>query len=379
MRRVSRRLASLAAAALLGGCEGVAAPPELSGSATSEIQSIARPTLRVRVSRAEAGSLDRRSSLSGVVRAFRRAQIAAETAGRVVERRAEPGDRVESGVSLLALDDSRLHLALEEARANLAAREVDLAEAARERERGEGLYARQAISEKRRDEIEFAVRRARSARDLADAAMRRAQRNLADARIAAPFAGSVEAVHVDVGDYVRPGTPVADLIDLSRARLQAGVTGAEATHFAVGDAAIALFEDLGGLGFEGVVRSVGRVADPGTGTYPLEIWLDNGGGKLREGMVASLSLTADVGSGAAAATLVPQSALVRRDGRLAIFVVGEADRGPRVNLREVRIGHSDGDRVEVLAGVDPGETVVIEGQFALRDGSDVFVETGSGS
>ena len=128
-----------------------------------------------------------------------------------------------------------------------------------------------------------------------------------------------------------------------------------------------------------MVRSVGRVADPGTGTYPLEIWLDNADGKLREGMVASVSLTAYAGSEDEGAALVPQSALVRRDGRLAIFVVGEADREPRVKLREVRIGHSDGERVEVLAGVAPGESVVIEGQFALRDGSGVFVEKGSGS
>ena len=380
MRPVLRRWAALGAAVLLGGCDGVAAPSETPGARAPEGSAIAQPTLRVRVERAGAGSLDRRSSLSGVVRSFRRAQIAAEVEGRVVERAVEPGDRVAKGAALLALDDGRLRLALEEARARLAARDVDLAEATRERERVEGLYARQAVSEKRRDEIGFAVRRARSARDLALAVARRAERNLADARVVAPFAGSVEAVRVDVGDYVRSGTPVAELVDLSRARLQAGVTGAEAAHFAVGDEATALFEDLGGLSFRGEIRSVGRVADPGTGTYPIEIWLDNAGGRLREGMVAAVSLAAGAaGEGAPAAALVPQAALVRRGGRLAVFVVDGAGDEPRAGLREIRAGHGDGERVEVLEGVAAGELVVVQGQFALRDGSAVFVEAGGGS
>jgi RND family efflux transporter MFP subunit len=330
-----------------------------------------RPPLRVRVAPVREGHIVRGGEVTGVVRAFRGATVSAETTGRVVERYVEPGDEVESGQALLLLDDTRLRLAAEQAQAKVAARKIDVKEAGLELARGEELVRGRTMSRSKREALGFAVERAKNGLLLAEVALKESERALAHATVRAPFAGSIETVHVDVGDYLAPGTPVTDLVDLSRARLQAGVTASEATELSAGSRATAIFEDLGGSVVSGEIRSIGRVADPASGTYRIEMWLDNPGGDLREGMVGRMRfpLRAE-----ASRPIVPRSALVRREGRIALFVIEDTPDGPRASARSVRVGRNDGEQVEVLEGAARGERVVIEGLFALHDGARVHVE-----
>jgi membrane fusion protein (multidrug efflux system) len=309
-----------------------------------------------------------------VVNAFRRATIAAETIGRVVERQVEPGDVVDAGQALIALDATRLHLAVEQAEATLRTREIDLAEARRELERGDQLLGDDAISESHHDAQRFAVDRAKSAESLARVALRTTQRNLEDATVRAPFAGNVEEVRVDVGDLVSPGTPIATMVDLSRARIHAGVTSTEAAGLEPGTPAPVVLAELGGVAVEAEIHSVGRVADPASGTYTIELWLDSPDGLLREGMVAQVRLPMEAER---RNPVVPRAALIRREGGVAVFVVDQNGGEPRAVVRPVRMGRSNAEKVELLEGVSVGEEVVVDGLFALRDGAPVLVERSS--
>jgi RND family efflux transporter MFP subunit len=288
-----------------------------------------------------------------------------------MERRVEPGDVVDAGQALIELDATRPRLAVEQAEATLRTREIDLAEARRELERGDRLLGDDAISESRHDAQRFAVDRAKSAASLARVALRTAKRNLADATVLAPFAGSVEDVQVDVGDHVSPGRPLATLVDLSRARIHAGVTGTEAAGLEPGTPALVILEELGGTAVEAEIHSIGRIADPASGTYDVELWLDSPDGLLREGMVAQVRLPVEAGQ---RNPVVPRAALVRSETGTAVFVVDRSGVEPRAVARPVRIGRSNADKVEVLEGVSAGEEVVIDGLFALRDGAPVLVE-----
>jgi membrane fusion protein (multidrug efflux system) len=285
----------------------------------------------------------------------------------VIERLVESGDAVTAGAPLLRVDATRLALAVEEARANVSARKVDLAEAARELARGEQLAEGNTISKSRFDSLGFGVERAESALALARVNLATAERALQDASIRAPFDGTVEEVRVDVGDYLAPGTPVAVMVDLSRARVRAGVTAAEARGLAPGGTVTAVFEDLGAREMQGTIRSVGRLADPGTGTYTVEVWIDDPRGELRDGMVARVLLPRAEHD---PQPVVPRAALLRRQGLTALFVVEDGV----ARARSVRVGRSSEDLVEILEGVSVGEEVVVDGLFALRDGAAVSVE-----
>lgn len=334
-------------------------------------------SLRVRTARVENARLASIERMSGPVRAFVEAMVRAETQGRVLSRPAERGAAVKAGDVLVELDASRLVLELRQAEATLQARQTDLEHARREHQRGEKLVEQDAISEQRRDDLRHGLAAARDAHALARVARDTAERLLADASIRAPIDGRVDDLFVEVGEFITAGTPVARVLDFSRARIFAGVTASEAARLEPGMRARASFHSLGGLFHEALLRSVARAADPEDGTYRIELWIEEPDPRLRDGMVATLEFASEGGD---ARPLAPRSALVRRGGGSEVFVVERNGDGGGLGvarLREVRTGRSGEDLVEVLEGLEPGEEVVVEGQFALRDGATVRVDGAS--
>jgi len=366
---VSRRPALFALAVLLLPSCGDPAASDVHAAVRD--REIAAPAAqRVRVAEVRRGSLDGLAGVTGITRPFRSATAAAEVGARVVDRHVEPGQDVEAGDPLVTLDATHLAIAVEEARAAHRAREVDLAEASRELSRGEELVAQGAISDGRHDNLRFAAQRARSARDLAAATLRRAERAKADAVVRAPFAGTVERVEVQVGDVLAPGAPVAEIADFGQVRLIAGVTAAEAAELKPGITASVSIPALGGFRTEAPIHSVGQLANPKTGTYPVELWLDNSERRIREGMVGQLELPTPARG---TSVIAPRAAILRKGG-LAVYVVEERGDQILAIVRPVRAGRVQGDLIELLDGVEPGERVVVEGQFALVDGAAVFVD-----
>ena len=366
-RRLLFAQTTFATVLALGGCGGddkSAQPPgraSVAGPPTAPVQ--------VRVASVRRTELGRQATASGVVAAFRKAVVAAETAGRVVERAVEPGQRVEAGQVLVVLDAERARFARDQAAAALRTRKVAVEQAESELGRGRDLFERNFISPDQLDALAFAARRAHSEVASAEAQLAKARRALADTSVRAPFNGAAELVHVQVGDYLKVGVPVATVADFSRIRVRAGVTASEAEQLAQSGVAKVALDALGGQRLSGEVNSVGRISDPATGTYSVEIWLDGGQAALREGMLATVHLPYAAGPSRPAA---PSAALFRRKGALHVFVAQDG----KAHLRPVRTGRADGALIEVLEGLSAGEFVVIDGQFALRDGAPVIVTEG---
>lgn len=357
-------LAALALAALPGcensAAEGAVAPAEPTPIATQQ---------RVRTVVIHSAPLDSMQRASGLVRAFHKATVMAETQARVVSRLVERGQSVASGDTLIELDASRLELELRRAEATLKARWNDLAHAEREFDRGERLAERNAISAQQRDDLRHGLDRARDDHALAEVARDSADRNLADTRITAPFAGRVDDLEVDVGDYVAPGTPVATLVELSRARVFAGVTAQAAARLEPGSHARIRLAALGGVEVPATLRSVASVASERDGTYLVELWIDAPPAGIRDGMVASVELAS---STLDAVPLAPRAGLLRRAGKPEIFVVERDGEREVARLRRLRTRRSAGEWIEVLEGLEDGDRVVVDGQFALRDGAPVI-------
>ncbi len=365
-RRLRRPLPLLLLAAALG-CDGSAAESRDLTLDGGRVET----RIRVRTAPVRSARLDHSERVVGVVRAFRKATVTAEAKGRVVARPVERGDHVEAGQLLVEIDDSRLELALRRAEATLRAKNTNLAHATREQARGERLVARSAISEQQRDDLQHALDRATDERDLATVERDSARRDLADARITAPFAGRVDDLRVDVGDYVSPGTPVAMLVELSRVRIFAGVTAIEAARLEPGSEAQVTFADLAGETFRGELRSIGQVADAHDGTYPLEVWVDDVAGRLRDGFVAEIEFPT---TEEAPTLLAHRAALLQRGGRPEAFVIERDGDATLARLRAVRTGRSAGEWIEILDGLRVGDEVIIDGQFALRNGAAVTVD-----
>lgn len=372
-RRVSMCLAVgwLALPVCLPGCTGQSSATAEPASEASTPERRERAAQRVRVAEVRSGEVGGLSEVAGVTHAFRTATVSAEVAGRVMARHVEPGDRVEAGGPLVTVDDGLLVIAVDEAQAMLKAREVDLEETRKELARGDELRREGTLSAGQHDTLRFATLRAESAWATANAKLQRARHSLDDAQVRAPFDGTVEQIDVHVGDYLAPGSPVATVADIERIRLRAGVIAAEAADLRPGLAAIVTIPALGGLELEADIHSVGRLADTRSGTYAVELWLDNRDEQLRGGMVGQLRLAAPEG---AVGAVVPRAALLRRGGALSVFVVEPDGDGLRARSRGVRLGRQSGERVEILEGPQVGERVVVDGLFALTDGAPVYID-----
>lgn len=368
---LKRRLATVLALGALSACGESTSP-----TATAEDTPAAVPgdltramstAVHVRVAKVKTSAISQQTTVSGVLSAFRKATIAAEVGGRVMVRHVEPGDTVRAGQAMITLDNERAKIARDEAAARKQTQQVVLAEARNELKRAENLVQKQFISEDTLETLRFAVQRAQTELNAAQAGLASAERAFKDTVIRAPFHGSAEFVHVQQGDFLNPGAQVATLVDFSRVRVHAGVTAREAAMLQDSATAQLGLEALGSRTFTGQVHSIARLADPATGTYNVEIWLDNDTNLLREGMIASVRLPY---ASEARTLVVPSAAVFRREGTMHVFTVADG----RAHLQAVETGRTNGPVVEVVAGLDQGQQVVIEGQFALRDGALVTVD-----
>ena len=325
-------------------------------------------SVRVRTAAASPIAVGTTAQSSGEVAALRKATVAAEVAGRVVRRVVEAGDLKDSGALLLELDDTNAQLALRQAQASAKARQADLAHARHEYQRSSRLLQRKVVSQDTVDDLRFAQAAAAAQYDAAQANVAVARKAVADAQVVAPFAGQIEQVHVQVGDFVNPGQPVVTLTDFSAARVIVGVSTGQANTLRTGVQTTITSSDLGGQPVAARITSVGRIKDAVSGTYPVELRIDQLNNlPFREGMVVQVRWPQT--DAQQVPLSVPGSALMRQSDGIYVFTVEQGS----ARLTQVRIGKSDGQRVEILEGLSQGDQVVIEGLFALRDGAPVEV------
>jgi len=372
-----RRLLIGVFAAVVGGSSPVGC--EQAGEAPAPKQAIPDPgdgAIRVEVAQADYARLDRQISATGMTAVWREANLRSEVGGRVLEVAVENGDEVRVGDLLVRIDGSRQQLAISGASAQVDALTQDVELARSDFERKQALVAKGSLASVQLDTAKHALERAEAALAGAKAELGTARRSSSDARLKAPIEGLVTRRAVDVGDTVGAGAPLLDLVDLDKIRVRVGLAGGEIARLDQGAEAKVFIEDLGGEPVPARFAVLAPSADLLTGLFDVEYHVDNPERRIRGGMVATVELPL---GRAAERVLVPRAALIRRDGKLAVFVV-DASAGPAsvaegpsstqrgvAQLRVVRVGAYGDDAVEILAGVEPGELVATSAQHALAD------------
>jgi len=313
---------------------------------------------------AQAAALQGRTGYDGVVEAVRQTVLAAQVPGAVVELNVKAGDRVKAGQLLLRLDARAADQGAAASDAQVQAARAALDVATREYERQKQLYQKKYISQAalERAESEFKATSAQVAAQMAQAGAARTQTGLHTVR--APYAGVVAEVPVALGDMAMPGRALVTLYDPTALRVTASVPQSAAG----GVSAEAVRVELPGLGAERQWPRAERVqvlptVDAATHTVQVRAELGAGPDGVAPGMFARLWLPATANGAAGKTVTVPSSAIVRRAEMTGVYVRGE---GGKPLLRQVRLGRAEGDSVEVLSGVAPGEPVVVDPQSALR-------------
>jgi membrane fusion protein (multidrug efflux system) len=216
------------------------------------------------------------------------------------------------------------------------------------------------------DDAEDAVRLASAARDAARAEARLARRGLTEAVVRAPFGGTIVERTVELGEYLAPGSPLLTLADTSLLKARVLLDPREAIDVAVGSKAVISVYARPGEEFGGKVVRVGEVIDPRTRRLPVEIELDDHGGRLRPGLVARFA----VETGEPKMVIrVPLEGVFERFGSQHVYVIADGI----ARRRSIVLGTVGAGFAEIAEGIEPGETVVSKGVTRVVDGSKVQV------
>lgn len=325
----------------------------------------------VSVVRAERAPLTEILALSGTLTSPHTARVASEVSGRVQSIAVEAGERVAEGDPLLTLDDALARLELAQAEAARREAAAELADARRRLAEVENLAQRQSVAASEVQARESEVRRDRAVLERRNAERDYRQALVERHTLTAPFAGVISERMVDLGEWVGPETPVLELVEIARLRLDLRVPQ---DYFGRVQPGTPLELDVAALeqSRAAEVTEVVPVSDPAARTFPVRARLDNADGRLAPGMSARARLRLDTGE---RGIVVPRDALIRYpDGRVVVWVVDGNGPERSVSERAVTTGLTFDGRVAIREGLQAGETVVTRGNEALRAGQTVRIE-----
>lgn len=301
-------------------------------------------------------------SLDAVVEAVRQATLSAQVPGAIVSLTVKAGDRVRAGQELLRIDASAAQQNVVGNTAQLEAAQANLRVASKELDRQKQLFQKQYISQGALERAQAQFEAAQAQVNAQQAQTRAAQTQTGFFSVRAPFNGVVSDVPVTLGDMAMPGRPLVTLHDPSALRVSAAVPQSMIDGVRQ-QLKVVRYDIAGHTPVAAASVQLLPAVDPVTHTAQLRVALPAGVEGLVPGMFARVWVPVSPASDAAQTGLkdgrvfLPLTAIVRRAEMTGVYVM-DAQGKPR--LRQVRLGRTTGQTVEVLSGVSAGEQVVTE-------------------
>ncbi|PYV09785.1 MAG: efflux RND transporter periplasmic adaptor subunit [Acidobacteria bacterium] len=334
---------------------------------------------------------------SGYVTPRRRSTIAAKITGRVTAVYAEEGIRVNAGQILARLDgsDARVRLVAAKAERDATAAsikdlEVNLANAERELQRAKDLQAAgiqtvQALDQARTtvESLRARIALARAQVRAAEARITVAEQDVENATIRAPFGGLVVSKDAQVGEMVSPisagggftRTGIATVVDMNSLEVEVDVNESYISRARPGQKVIATLDAYPDWQIPAKVRTIIPTADRQKATVKVRIAFDKLDPRILPDMGVKVAFLSEEDPGSRnrankARALIPRGAVREENGKQVVFLVREA----KLERRAVSLGAERGSDVEVIAGVSPGDKLVVRGPQMLREGQAVEIK-----
>jgi membrane fusion protein, multidrug efflux system len=310
------------------------------------------PAAVVRVAPVVATDLATATELTGTVRPVQRATLAAKVMGTIARLPVTLGQQVAAGDLLVEISATEIEARVTQARAQFNAAQRDL-----ERERA--LLAKGASTTDM-------VRGLQDRFEGAQAMLREAETMLGYTQLRAPFAGVIARKLVDAGDLAAPGQPLLQLDGMDGFQIEAAVPDSLVAPLSLGQP-IAVLIPTTGRRFDAQIAEISSAADAAARSVSIKLSVPADAG-VRSGQFARLALPGAAGR----ALLVPAEAVSRVGQMERVFVVGPEK---RATLRLVKTGATRGDQIEILSGLDEGESVIVAPPGGLREGQPLEVRS----
>jgi multidrug efflux system membrane fusion protein len=317
----------------------------------------------------------------GTVTSLATVTIRTQISGYLMKIDFKEGQDVRKGDLLAEIDPRPYEAALAQANGNLTRDEALLKGAQVDLTRYRGLAAQNAVPRQTLDTQVALVAQYQGTVEADRGAVKAAQVNLQYCRIVSPLDGRVGLRQVDQGNYVTPGDtnglvvitqlqPISVLFTLPEDNLQA-----ISKRIQVGATLPATAYDRSGVNkiTDGVLQTFDSQIDPTTGTIKLRAQFPNDTRALYPNQFVNVRLLVDTHSDV---TVMPTAGIQRGVPGTFVYLVNSDS---TVSVRKVVLGVTDGERVEVLSGLAPGDRIVVDGADKLRDGAKIAVRTEAGN
>jgi membrane fusion protein, multidrug efflux system len=351
--RTSCAIFFAAAVAVLAGCTKQTAPNDASAKPADDPNAPkVADAVPVETEAARAGSVSAFLSYNSTIEVETAVDIYPKVAGLAEKLLVEEGDRVKAGDPLLQLEQKEQLVEVRDSEVNVARLESTF-------RRSEELFQRGLINQQDFETRKFDV-------DQARLRLERARIGLENTTVRAPVDGVVTERFVQPGARVAGGAKLFALMSLDDTIARVFVPGRYLAAIAENQAVVLESDFLPGRIFDGWVKRVSPVVDPRSGTFKVTVGVRPGTESPRPGLFVNVRIVTDRRDNA---VLVPKRAVVYDGGERYVFIVRD-NKAERVRLSS---GYEEGESVEAVALVEPGDAIVVLGQNALKDQAPVRV------
>jgi membrane fusion protein (multidrug efflux system) len=305
--------------------------------------------------------------LTGTITPLREARLRSELSGTVTRTLVLAGQPVRRGDTLATLDDIAVRDQWLSARSGQRVAQQALDDATRDFDRSTKLQAAGAVADRDLENAKRGLMIAEAQAADATSRLALAQQQIDRTRFLAPFSGIVSEMAVKGGDVVTPGGAVATVVDPASMRLEGSVPAEQVSSLRVGAAVQFRVNGYPDRVFMGKVDRINPTADPATRQVRVYVSIPNEGGALVGGLFAQ----GRVATSSRMSTTAPLSAVDDRGTAPSVMRLAKG-RAERVIVK-TGLRDPETDRVELLEGVAPGDTLLIGAAQGLTAGTAVKV------
>lgn len=346
-------LAATLALTVLVGCSG------------EESDSAREPATRITVEQARSQTVRETETTVGRVQSRALPAISAETSGRVLEVVHDVGDQVAKDEVLLRLDDLNQHFAVRQAEGAVDRLEAMITNQERTVRRQRELLNQNSISRSQFDAAEAELASLRAQLRETQARLEEAQLALEKTRVTSPVDGFIEDRLVSEGDFVSPGTPLYRMVGGTRLRITLPYPERIAHRISPGQTVRLQMTAADTAIHEAEISDLRPAIGTASRSIDAIIHMENPG-NWRSGASVTGTLILETRQDA---VTVPENSVVRRPDGQVVYVIEDE----RARQRLVETGVRINGRVEILSGIEVGETIAATGAQFLSDGGRVII------
>ena len=317
---------------------------------------------------------------SGYVVAQRKAAVASKGTGRLVYLGVVEGDQVKKDEIIARLEDNDIRAQLEQSKANLKLYEADFKETENFFNRQKELFSKGLSSEQEFETAEARYNKTLASIDVAKAQVTAAEVALENTLIRAPFDGTVLTKNADVGEIVSPfgasinsRAAVVTMADMKSLQVEADVSESNIEKIILNQECEIVLDAYPEKSYPGFVAKIVPTADRSKATVLVKVGFNEYDSRVLPEMSAKvtfLTLKTDKDEDKEKPIiLIPSSSVVTRKGRTVVFIIKD---DKAVEL-QVQLGRKFGENIEIISGLDTGESIIAKVTEKIKDGIEVKV------